>query len=96
MLIVDGIDDTFVPPSKNQIVKVPIQITVFSPSTIANVGCGYDVLGFALDGIGEKMTVSSRDDGKLVIAKNKKFNLPTNPKKMLPQWRPRHCYELQV
>lgn len=57
------------------------QITVFSPSTIANVGCGYDVLGFALDGIGEKVTVSRRDDGKLVVEKVPKLDIPTDPKK---------------
>ncbi|MFY0625052.1 MAG: homoserine kinase [Reichenbachiella sp.] len=56
------------------------QITVFSPSTIANVGCGYDVLGFALDGIGEKITVARRDDGKLVIEPCEKFDIPTDPK----------------
>ena len=61
--------------------KVPEQIQVFSPTTIANVGCGYDVLGFALDGIGEKMTVTRRDDGKLVIEENDKFDIPTNPAK---------------
>ncbi len=55
------------------------QITVFSPSTIANVGCGYDVLGFALEGIGEKITVSRRDDGKLFIEPCEKFDIPTDP-----------------
>lgn len=61
--------------------KVPEQIQVFSPSTIANVGCGYDVLGFALDGIGERMTVTRRDDGKMVIEEDNKFDIPTNPAK---------------
>jgi homoserine kinase len=56
------------------------KINVFSPSTIANVGCGYDVLGFALDGIGEYMEVSSRSDGELVIEKIEGFDLPKDPK----------------
>ncbi len=57
------------------------QITVFSPSTIANVGCGYDVLGFALEGIGERITVTRRDDGKMVIEPCDKFDIPTDPEK---------------
>ncbi|MEO9967713.1 MAG: homoserine kinase [Reichenbachiella sp.] len=55
-------------------------IKVFSPSTVANVGCGYDVLGFALDGIGEEMIVSKREDGQLVIDEIIGFDLPKDPK----------------
>ena len=54
-------------------------IKIFSPATIANVGCGYDVLGFALDGIGEEMEVSKRDDGQLVIEEIIGFDLPKDP-----------------
>lgn len=52
------------------------KIKIFSPATVANVGCGYDVLGFALNGIGEEMEVSKRDDGKLVIDEIIGFDLP--------------------
>lgn len=58
---------------------MPDKIKIFSPSTIANVGCGYDVLGFALDGIGEEMEVTKRDDGRLVIDEIKGFDLPKDP-----------------
>ena len=33
------------------------EITVFCPATIANISCGFDVLGLALDAIGDSMTV---------------------------------------
>ncbi|MGL1887339.1 MAG: homoserine kinase [Reichenbachiella sp.] len=56
-------------------------IKVFSPSTIANVGCGYDILGFALDGIGEEMVVTELDSEQMVIIENDKFDLPLNPEK---------------
>ncbi|MCV9388935.1 homoserine kinase [Reichenbachiella ulvae] len=56
-------------------------IKVFSPSTVANVGCGYDVLGFALDGIGEEMIVTETADGKMEIEENEKFDLPLKPEK---------------
>ncbi len=32
-------------------------IKIFCPATIANISCGFDVLGLALDGVGDEMTV---------------------------------------
>jgi len=42
-------------------------IKVFSPATIANVGCGYDIMGFALEGLGETITVKRRAEPGLEI-----------------------------
>ena len=33
-------------------------ISVFCPATIANLSCGFDVLGLALEGIGDRMNVT--------------------------------------
>ncbi|MEO9485419.1 MAG: homoserine kinase [Ekhidna sp.] len=44
------------------------KIKVFAPASIANVGCGYDTFGFAVDSIGEELELSKRTDSKLVIA----------------------------
>ena len=33
------------------------QATAFAPATVANVAVGFDVLGFALEGIGDRVTV---------------------------------------
>jgi len=33
------------------------QLKIFSPATIANISCGFDVLGLALDTIGDEMTI---------------------------------------
>ena len=33
------------------------EIKIFSPATVANVACGYDVLGFCLDTIGDEMVI---------------------------------------
>ncbi|WP_316931580.1 homoserine kinase [Flavimarina sp. Hel_I_48] len=33
------------------------QVRVFSPATVANVNCGFDVLGFALHGLGDEMVL---------------------------------------
>jgi len=31
-------------------------VTVFAPATVANVACGFDLLGFALDAPGDEIT----------------------------------------
>ncbi len=33
------------------------EIRIFSPATVANVNCGFDVLGFALEGLGDEMVL---------------------------------------
>ena len=33
-------------------------IKVFCPASVANVSCGFDVLGFCLDGIGDEMKIT--------------------------------------
>lgn len=43
-------------------------VTVFAPASVANVGCGFDIMGFALRGIGDKVTVSlSENDGPDIL-----------------------------
>ena len=37
------------------------QVTAFAPATVANVSCGFDILGFAIDELGDKVTVSHSD-----------------------------------
>src|SRR5438105_8200979 len=36
-------------------------ITIFAPASIGNVGPGFDVLGLAVDGVGDKVSVSLTD-----------------------------------
>ena len=33
------------------------KITAFAPATVANVSCGFDILGFAVDNLGDKVSV---------------------------------------
>lgn len=37
-------------------------ITAFAPATVANVGCGFDIMGFALKGSGDKVTITLQTD----------------------------------
>jgi len=39
----------------------PSSVSVFAPATVANVAAGFDVLGFAVEGIGDRVTLV-RDD----------------------------------
>lgn len=42
-------------------------IKAFAPATCANVACGFDVLGFAVESPGDEVTISLNDTGKLTI-----------------------------
>ena len=39
-------------------------VTVFAPATVANIGCGFDAMGFAFEGIGDivRMTLLKEED----------------------------------
>lgn len=43
------------------------QATVFVPCSIGNVGPGFDVLGLAVEGIGDRVTVELREDPMYVV-----------------------------
>ena len=43
------------------------EITVFAPATVANVSCGFDILGFAIDSPGDELTLRITDTPGVVI-----------------------------
>ncbi len=45
------------------------QIKVFAPATVANVTCGYDVLGFAVENPGDEIVARLIDEPKVIIKK---------------------------
>lgn len=53
-------------------------IKIFAPATVANVGPGYDVLGLALDNIGDYMELTLNDSGEITISMSD-LDLPTDP-----------------
>jgi len=59
------------------------RIKCFAPATVANVVCGYDVLGFALEKPGDEVVVSFNESNKIRITKIEGDNgkLPKNPEK---------------
>jgi len=56
------------------------QITVRAPATIANVVCGYDCLGLALEHPFDEITVRRSRSG-ITISHHDDFGLPTEPEK---------------
>lgn len=44
-------------------------IRVFAPATVANVTCGFDILGFAVDRPGDEIVLRKNENGKLRIVR---------------------------
>lgn len=58
-------------------------IKVFAPATVANVACGFDILGFAVDAPGDEVIVKFKKSPGVVISKITGDNgkLPRDPEK---------------
>jgi homoserine kinase len=52
------------------------ELKIFSPATVANVSCGFDVLGFCLDTIGDEMVIRKTLEKGVKIIKIEGANLP--------------------
>lgn len=57
------------------------EIKLFSPATVANVACGFDVLGFCLDTIGDEMVVRKTEEKGIKITKIEGHDLPFEAEK---------------
>lgn len=56
-------------------------IKIKSPGTVANLVCGFDILGLALNEPADRMELSLLDKPGLVIQNMDDYNLPTDPVK---------------
>ena len=54
-------------------------ITVLSPGTVANLVCGFDVLGLCLDTPNDEMQVTINDRNEISIRSADGYELPTDP-----------------
>jgi homoserine kinase len=52
------------------------EIKIFSPATVANVSCGFDVLGFCLDSVGDEMIIRKVSEKGIRITKIEGYDLP--------------------
>ncbi|MBS1590555.1 MAG: homoserine kinase [Bacteroidetes bacterium] len=53
------------------------EIKIHSPATVANIVCGFDILGFALNEPNDAITLSISDKVGIEIINEDNFNLPT-------------------
>ncbi|RZJ66660.1 MAG: homoserine kinase [Flavobacterium sp.] len=80
-------------------------IKIFSPATIANLSCGFDVLGLCLDNVGDEMTVRKIDERTVRISKIEGADLPLETQKnvagvaalaMLREWETDFGFEIEI
>ena len=57
------------------------QIKIFCPATIANISCGFDVLGVALDSVGDEMIIRKAPEKGIRITKLVGQDLPLQSEK---------------
>ncbi|TYP99162.1 homoserine kinase [Tenacibaculum adriaticum] len=57
------------------------KIKIFSPATVANVSCGFDVLGLCLDNVGDEMTFTKTTSKEVIISNITGAKLPLSPQK---------------
>lgn len=71
----------------NSEVKVPRtgdfggSVKLKCPGTVANLVCGFDILGMALNEPNDIMEITLLDEPKVIIHNRDQYNLPTNPEK---------------
>ncbi|WP_298758023.1 homoserine kinase [uncultured Psychroserpens sp.] len=81
------------------------ELKIFSPATVANVSCGFDVLGFCLDTIGDEMIIRKTDKKGIHITKIEGYDLPFKAEKnvagvsalaMLNDVQPDYGFEIEI
>ncbi|GGZ69121.1 homoserine kinase [Algibacter mikhailovii] len=61
---------------ENYLIDKMNEIKIFSPATVANVACGFDVLGFCLDSVGDEMVIRKIEQKGIFISHIEGFDLP--------------------
>lgn len=80
-------------------------VKVFAPATVANVSCGFDVLGFCLDQVGDEIIVHKSSQPGIHITKIEGQDLPLATKKnvagvaaeaLLEKYPTDHGFEIEI
>ncbi len=58
-----------------------MRVTVFAPGSVGNVGPGFDVLGLAIDGIGDRVTVEPAEADRVIVSGCDAGMIPSDPSK---------------
>ncbi len=57
------------------------EISIFSPATVANVSCAFDIMGFAVEQAGDRMTFRKIAEKSISIVMKNYRELPSEPEK---------------
>ena len=57
------------------------KVTVSSPATVANMVCGFDILGFAVNSPSDVLSVALTEEPGVHIINEDEYDLPTDPEK---------------
>ena len=57
------------------------ELTIFSPATVANVSCAFDIMGFAVEDAGDRMTFRKTEEKGVRLAMHNFPELPAEPEK---------------
>jgi homoserine kinase len=57
------------------------RVSIFSPATVANVGPGFDILGFALNEPGDEISIEISENPQHIIENNTDIIIPLDPLK---------------
>jgi homoserine kinase len=57
------------------------EVTVRSPATVANIVCGFDILGLALNDPLDTFVIRKTNKRGVTISNKDNYNLPTEPEK---------------
>lgn len=57
------------------------EISVLCPGTVANLVCGFDILGLCLTAPADRMEVKLLDERKIIVRSADGYSLPTDPQK---------------
>ena len=71
-------DRQFIVPFNQPMAK---SIKVFAPATVANVGSGFDILGFAINDPGDEFIIKLKATPGIKIKNKTPYSLPLEPKK---------------
>jgi homoserine kinase len=66
------------------------EVTVYAPATVANVVCGFDILGFALSQPHDQMVVRISNQKGVTIINKDAYDLPTDATKNVSRSSPSH------
>ena len=57
------------------------KVRAFAPATVANMGCGFDIMGMTLDGVGDVVSVEVKEGDGLRIENRTEVELPDDIEK---------------